>query len=352
MTAAARSPGKIILSGEHSVVYGAPALVAAIARYTTVRFFPIHQSASLRTALSGITAGRRLPIAALEHLRDVLDERFDAFKKGLLPVKNILQRPDDLVLYTLSQLAKQLPVPGRTNARGLPMPGHLHTKSEIPLGAGMGSSAAVIAATIVLYEYLLNKPQTLDKRFERVRFCERLQHGNGSAIDAAAVTYGGIRYLHHAEIAAVDATLPHWYWALTGIPESSTGECVSAVREKFSRDEALWQAFHDTTDMLCAQVKSHASPKTAIAENAALLRRIGVVPEATQQFIDQVVAAGGAAKTSGAGSIRGDNGGIVVIWHPDEAALARFMAQHYPELTWGKLEIATRGAELLPEESE
>lgn len=346
---AARSPGKLILSGEHAVVYGAPAIVATIARYTTVRFHPIHRSRSLRTALKGIASGRSLPIAALDRLRTLLDRRFERFRGGDLAIRNILQRPDDLVLYTLAQLARQLPVPGRTT-RGLPMPGHLHSESELPLGAGMGSSAAVIAATLVLYEHLLNKPHTLQERFERVRFCERLQHGNGSAIDAAAVTYGGIHRLDRQIPRTLDIRLDNWYWILSGIPESSTGECVAGVRTRFSRDDALWAAFRACTESLGEALRRRRSPADALRENHALLKRIGVVPETTAHLIEAIERAGGSAKISGAGSIRGDKGGIVIVWHPDATRLRDLIDRQFPGLSWGAVTIAPQGACLLTED--
>lgn len=346
---AARAPGKLILSGEHAVAYGAPALVAALARYTTVRFRPIHRSRSLRTTLKGIASGRSLPVAALDSLRALLDRRFERFRNGTLPIRNILQRPDDLLLYTLAQFARQLPVPGRT-PYGLPMPGHLHSESDLPLGAGMGSSAAVIAATLVLYEHLLDKPQTLNARFERIRFCERLQHGSGSSVDAAAVTYGGIHRLDRSIPQAFDIRLDNWYWILSGIPESSTGECVSSVRTRLAGDEALWAAFRACTESLGEALQKRRSPVDALRENHTLLKRIGVVPEATTCLIESIERAGGGAKISGAGSIRGDKGGIVIAWHPDAERLRDLIDRRFPGLAWGAVTIAAQGAALLDED--
>lgn len=348
MSIAARSPGKIILSGEHAVVYGQPALVAAVARYTTVSFHALSRGNSLRTALAGIASGRRTPLNALQTLRDKLDSRFEAFAKGELAVKNILQRPDDLMLYTLAQIAGHF-LPAR-DGQGRLRPGQLRTHSELPLGAGMGSSAAIIAATMVLYEHLLNQPQSLAERFARIRFCERLQHGKGSAIDAAAVTYGGVQVLREQQPQALDVQLPHYYWLLTGIPQSSTGECVAAVRERFGREEALWQAFGDCTLALQAalQRQDGAEMAAAIRENQRLLQHIGVVPAASADLIAALEAAGAAAKISGAGSIRGDAGGMLLIYHEDEAALRDLLARRYPQLKWGKLVLAAEGAAMLP----
>lgn len=346
----ARAPGKLILSGEHAVVYGAPAIVVAVARYTRVCFQPFHRGSSLCTALTGITRGRRLPLSALDRLRQKLDQRFEAFLAGQLSVNTILQRPDDLILYTLAQCAKHVPVVGRTKTQSPLAAGRLKTFSDLPLGAGMGSSAAAIAATMVLYEHLLNRPQTLAQRFEKVRFCERLQHGKGSAIDAAAVTFGGIQFLQEHNPCALDLSLKNWYWILSGIPECSTGECVAFVRERHKQDTALWQAFSDCTQALKSVLTSEQSPADVMKENHDLLTKIGVVPEKTRFFIEQMNRCGGAAKISGAGAVRGHHGGMILVWHPDYEALHHFLMQNYPALAWGKIEVADCGAALCDDE--
>lgn len=345
----ARAPGKIILSGEHSVVYGAPALVAAVNRYTTVRFSPIHHSRTIRTALKGISAGKTYRLAALHRLREKLDRRFEQFSRGERAVQHILHRPDDLVIYSLATLFRHLPMPGLSTRRRLPVPGRLSSESELPLGAGMGSSAAAIAATLVLYEYMLNRPLTPRQRFEQVRFCERLQHGKGSAIDAAATVFGGIQQLTDGEPSALNTQLDtHWYWLLSGIPGVSTGECVTHVRHCHGKDQYLWQQFADTCLALQQVLRTGGDPRPAIQENQRLLHYIGVTPPPVAALIQRIEQHGGAAKISGAGAHRGTHGGIVLLYHPDAGALKEITAA-YPDLSCHRLSVAPHGARAGPE---
>ncbi|PIE82330.1 MAG: GHMP kinase [Cardiobacteriales bacterium] len=342
----AKAPGKLILSGEHSVVYDAPAIVAAIAEYTQVCFHPIHRSNSIKTVFKGLPIGKPYPLTALRKLKHKLDRRFEQFIRGELSVSHILHRPDDLAVYALATFFQHLPMPGKTSRKHLPIPGRLSSESTLPLGAGMGSSAAAIAATIVLYEHLLEHPLTLTQRFERIRFCERLQHGKGSALDAAAVTYGNILYLENGQPKPLDIQLDnHWYWILQGIPTSSTGECVSHVRQHFGHDQTLWQAFSDCTQALTAALENHHNPKHIIRENHQLLRRIGVVPDATNALIKTITDHGGGAKISGAGSVHGQRGGIIIVYHDDPEAMQTLLKSH-PHRRWGKLTIAPQGARL------
>ena len=343
----ARAPGKIILSGEHAVVYGAPAIVCAIRRYTTVGFAPLHRSRTIRTALTGISAGKHYRTAALQRLKEKLDQRFEQYSRGERAVQNILHRPDDLVIYSLATLFQHLPLPGFSENRHLPVPGRLSSQSELPLGAGMGSSAAAIAATLVLYENLIGRPMSDQQRFERVRFCERLQHGKGSAIDAAATVYGGLQTLQDGNPAPLAATLGDgWYWILSGIPAVSTGESVAHVRKQHGHDASLWQQFAATTTALQTALTTGADPRPALRENHRLLTHIGVVPAPAAALIRDIETAGGAAKISGAGAHRGDGGGIILAYHPDPQAIPALLAP-CPALLWDVLHPAERGAHLL-----
>ena len=159
----ARAPGKLILSGEHSVVYGAPALAVAVERFTEIWFTPLDQTGGLRTAFESLSPSAFYPFDVLKGFAEGLDRRFDEFMRGELPVQKILQRPDDLAIYTLTSLLPVLPVPGGSKRLPLPLPvpGQLSSRSDMPLGAGRGSSAAVVAATVVLYEHLLGRPQSV-----------------------------------------------------------------------------------------------------------------------------------------------------------------------------------------------
>lgn len=341
------APGKLIISGEHAVVYGAQALAVALARYTRVSFKPLSQSRTINTLFAGISSGVQYPLTTLTGLKQKLDQRFEAFLQGQLPVQRILNQPDDLLMYTLSALIQHLPLPGRAQAHSyLPMPGRLTSESDLPPGAGMGSSAAAIAATLVLFEQVLEKPLTVQQRFELVRFCERLQHGRGSAIDAATVTYGGINHLHNQQIHSLDISLdPHWYWVFTGRPTVSTGECVQQVRRYHQQDSQLWQQFDQVCAELITAIGRGRGMVELLRENHRLLCHIGVVPEPVQQFIARIEAAGGAAKISGAGAHQGATGGLVLVYLPN-TPLAPLLSG-YPAYQWDQIKEDTQGARYL-----
>jgi mevalonate kinase len=358
--AIAHSPGKLILSGEHSVLYGAPALAMAIAQYTEVWFHPMSPGEGVRTAFQNLSGGASYPLKMLGQFKSKLDRKFDQFLRGDLEVHKILTRPDDLAVYTLASLLQDAAGDESSEITGigavghLPAPGQLGSRSDLPIGAGMGSSAAVVAATTVLFETLLDRPKTLEGRAKRVRFCERLKHGKAGPIDAAAVVRGGL-------VKVSDSTLdiPHvaeghgllhgrgWYWVLHGRPESSTGDCVSAVRSTHGSDTPLWDAFAACTNALEAALSAGGDAKPALKENQRLLEQIGVVPAATQRFVQELEAIGAAAKICGAGSVAGDFGGAMLVQIDDPEAMTAAMAKH-PDFAWSPLKMAKTGAAVGP----
>ena len=125
----AKAPGKLILSGEHSVVYGAPAIAVAVNHYVTATFSPSDTDTLIIT--SSVLGQSRRTSVQLEHLVAHLDQRFERFLLGELAVQDVLQTPHDLLYYTALQ-SERLPS------------GTVTIHSDIPTGAGMGSSAAVI----------------------------------------------------------------------------------------------------------------------------------------------------------------------------------------------------------------
>ncbi|MEL6915372.1 MAG: GHMP kinase [Pseudomonadota bacterium] len=295
------------------------------------------------------------PFEALKGFKEGLDRRFEEFMRGEMPVQKILQRPDDLAVYTLTSLLPMIPVPGATARRRLPVPGQLASKTDMPLGAGMGSSAAVVAATVVLYEHLLGRPQSVEDRFEKVRFCERLQHGKGSAIDASAVVYGGLNRVAQDGVSSIALGPEHslrnargWYWVQLGTPVSKTGECVAKVRDDHGSDSVLWRSFGELTREFEKVISHDGDPIAVMRDNHRLLQKIGVVPQPASRFADAVEALGGAAKVSGAGAVRGEAAGVMLVYLEDPGAMATLM-DAYPERRWEPLRVSLDGAHIVNE---
>lgn len=301
------APGKLILSGEHSAVYGAPAIALAVNRYIRCHstFTSTHY---LTLRLPEFNWQVQLSWSDLRYLNDHLNQRFQQFEQGLIGAGDILEAPHQLALYALAQC-----LPETDPDTGLALEIH----SELPLGSGMGSSAALSAAVTRLAQHLFATPLNTYDMFQRVRYCERLCHGRGGLIDAATVSYGGMVQVEAGRVAQLPVQLgDHWYYIHTGAPAVGTGECVDNVRRHWG-DTGIWQDFSALTEQLRAAIVAGADPRQLIQANHRLLSDIGVVPQPVQHFIQQLENLGGAAKVSGAGAVSGDSGGALIAYLPD-----------------------------------
>ena len=327
------APGKLILSGEHSAVYGAPAIALAVNRYIRCH--------AQQTPTDGLSW--HLPESGwqghiswpdLRQLINHLDHRFKLFEAGELTAGNILETPQQLALYALG-----LCLPESDPVSGL----KLTIYSQLPLGSGMGSSGALGAAITSLGQKLFSLPLDTPELYQRVRYCERLCHGRGGLIDAATVSYGGLVLVAQGQVESSSLQLGDgWYYIHSGTPDAGTGECVDFVRQRFA-DSSIWQAFSAVTEQLTDAIVKGENPGKPLKENHRLLTQIGVVPEPVQQFIQQLEQLGGAAKVSGAGSIKGVGAGALIAYAPaiDLSALCeQYGYSYFP------IEEDTEGARL------
>jgi mevalonate kinase len=86
--------------------------------------------------------------------------------------------------------------------------------------------------------------------------------------------------------------------------------------ERGFRTSAIWSEFEAVTTAFESALRNRDEQKIRwlVRENNRLLTAIGVVPEKVRAFIAEVEAWGGSAKVCGAGSVAGDNGGIVLVF--------------------------------------
>ena len=142
-----KANGKIILMGEHAVVYGEPAIA-----------FPF--SATTITATIRPSDSFRLHCS---YYKGSLEKAPFTLKS----IKTLVQ-----------QLEKEYPIG----------PVLIEIDSTIPAERGMGSSAAVAVAITRAFFDLLDKPLSQEELLAYVEHAEQIAHGNPSGIDAAATS--------------------------------------------------------------------------------------------------------------------------------------------------------------------
>lgn len=326
------APGKLILAGEHAAVYGRPALVGAVDVRTSVTI----------GAADGTSVRLRLPDVGCEEETDWEAVR-EYGRRAWIAWSAYAERPgpDRLAALTTGDPAHVVKVALAETVRSLEAePGGIavDVRSELPVGAGFGSSASVAVATIAaLSVHLTDRVET--ERVDGLALeVERRQHGRPSGADHATVLHGGIQWferdgegnLVRDDLRFEPQRLARLAVFHTGTPAESTGELVEAVRRRFvGRGEELEEilaALESGARALRARLEADRQASRGVGELLTRyelgLERLGVVPEAVCRSIRRVERAGGAAKISGAGALSGSVAGALLAYSgPDSGAL-------------------------------
>ncbi|MHA1596713.1 MAG: mevalonate kinase [Candidatus Asgardarchaeia archaeon] len=212
----ASAPGKVILFGEHSVVYGEPAIAVAINLRAYVRVDELDGNYTVIEA-PHYSISKRIPLGLL--LKPTLPD-FPGMESVLEPIyvciKETIKRFDEL-----------------------PKPFKVRIDSKIPPGAGLGSSAAVNVATAAALSDFMGCDVDLKEINSIAYEAERIVHGSPSGIDNTIATFGGAIYYKKPEMKKfeVRSELP-LIVGDTGI-ERRTRDLVEKVRRLYDRNKEI-----------------------------------------------------------------------------------------------------------------
>ncbi len=283
MKATASAPAKVILLGEHFVVYGKPAIVVAIDKRAYV-------TAELRTDQSVYVKSNDLKISG--HFND---GRFEAEEGG--PEAEAKLRPVETVVQSLIDLSER--------EVGI----SLEITSAIPVEAGLGSSAAVSVASAAAVSQLLGLNLSKDEIFRLAYDAERLVHGTPSGIDPAISTYGGIlQYAREKGVTHLNIGADLQFVIGNTRMARSTGTLVASVRElKEKYPSIVCPMLEAAEKMVCEAVKALRSGDLKTLGNLmnidqGLLSAVGVSNDALERLVYAARKAGAyGAKLTGAG---------------------------------------------------
>ncbi|RDI72822.1 mevalonate kinase [Halopelagius longus] len=205
------APGKVYLFGEHAVVYGEPAVPCAVERRATV-------SVEARE-------DDRIRVEASDLSLDGFTVEYGGTSDG---------RPDVDVPASLLDAATgyiDAAVEQARDAADAPDAGFdVIIESDIPLGAGLGSSAAVVVAGIDAATRELGVPLDREELADRAYRAEyEVQDGEASRADTFCSTMGGAVRVEGDDCRRIDAPNLPFVVGFDG-GAGDTGELVAGVR--------------------------------------------------------------------------------------------------------------------------
>jgi mevalonate kinase len=275
------APGKVILVGEHAVVYGRPAIAV-----------PVWERVARATIQEG-TVGSGCWISVHDLNRRI--------RLAHAPVQDAMAL---VVQATLAQL-KLPPDPDW----------QIELTSDIPIASGLGSGAALNAALVrALYAQTGQTPDPAQVS-SLVYLGEQIYHGTPSGIDNTVVAYGQPVWFVKGSPPSVFTPAKTFTLAIadSGVA-SPTHETVSAVRRRHDAEPERYEQYFDAIGELVWEARQAIETGRSEAlgpifnRNHALLQAIGV---STPQ-LDQLVAAAKDAGALGAKLSGGGGGGNII----------------------------------------
>lgn len=265
---------KTILLGEHFVVYGLPAIGVGLSKKTDVE------------------------IAKANHMRIESNHADAGLLNGLEAIKKAMGISDNFTVKI---------------------------RSEVPMGSGLGSSAALSVAFVraLSEEYKLNLS---DEQISSYAYeAEKIYHGTPSGIDNTLATFGGAILFQKKDgkisVSQLKIAKPlHVVIGCTGKKKGTTGDIIAAVKSRKEKNASIYE------DLFIAEKKIIHDAVKAIEEgkheelgelmniNHGLLSAMGVSSRENEDIVQAARNAGAlGAKITGAGM-----GGSCVILAKNE----------------------------------
>ncbi len=284
----ASAPGKIILFGEHAVVYGHPALAVPVTQ--------VHADVEIS----------------------------DSHHAGIW-----VDAPDISLHAELSTLsstnALRTAIESVSQALGISNPPSLNIKisSSIPVASGLGSGAAVSVALIRALSSTVHHPLS-DERVNALAYeIEKLHHGTPSGIDNTVIAYARpVYFVRGQPIETLHVGAPFTLViGDTGV-SAPTKESVGDVRKLWEADKPRWEKVFEQVGQIAQQARAAIETGDVSAlgplmdANHALLQALTV----SSAELDRLVLAAKNAGAEGAKLSGGGRGGnMIALVQPQRA---------------------------------
>lgn len=274
MKSIASAPGKIILFGEHFVVYGGKAILCAINKRITVTAKTIPENKiSIKSSIGNLILAPKRPLTEVDiqlrpfyYLADKMIQKYDE-KSGM----------------------------------------EITIDSEIPVGVGLGSSSACCVAGAAAISGVFTE-KSKEEILQMAIDAEKTLFPNTSGADCTVCTFGGImQYDKQTGHSKIDSE-PRFHLVIANSKiEHSTKEVVSTVNQfKEKNEERFSKICNEENNLIddvlvCLKKNDLKGIGIDIIKNQEYLELIGVSNEKLRSMIKLANKSSFGAKITGAG---------------------------------------------------
>ena len=287
MTSISKAPGKIILFGEHFVVYNNRAILCAINKYAIVT--------SEKTNTDNILISSSLGQASIQK-----DQNVDKVEKKFRP---------------FFYIAKQV-ISKNNFDKGI----SIKIESEIPIGAGLGSSSACCVAAATSISNLFNntnKKEILELAIQ----AEKTIFPNSSGADCTVSVYGGIiEYQREKGFLKIDTENEFNFLIIDSEQVHATDKVVGRVKKFKEENENIFSELCSEEERLITKALDSLKNNDletigkCMAQNQIYLEQIGVSNDILLSITKEIEKITFGAKITGAG----DGGCIIALTQKDD----------------------------------
>jgi len=268
----ASAPGKVILFGEHFVVYGVKAILCAINKRVTVTAEKIKEKKiSIKSGIGDLELELNKPISEIDS-----------------PLKPFYYLANKMI---------------QNQSTGI----EIKIESDIPLGAGLGSSSACCVAGAAAISKLFSE-KTKEEILELAIEAEKTIFENTSGADCTVCTYGGIIEYEKEKGFIKIKSEPNFHLIIANSNiKHSTESIVSKVKQFKNEDTERFSKLCDDESKLIEDVlqllKENNIQKLGqkVVQNQKYLETIGISNEKLKDMIKTGQESSFGTKITGAG---------------------------------------------------
>ena len=273
----ASAPGKVILFGEHAVVYGMPAIAAS---------------------LGGLRATATISLLPGDTQQNILIEAPDIGYSEWLHEAT----PNDPLPLIVQKFLKSVGIETFD-------PLHIVVESSIPSSAGLGSGAAVSTALIRALVRYFDEPMSTSEISDLIYEAEKIHHGTPSGIDNTVVAHERVLFFirdHEPEF--LDLNSPLWIVLGDTGERTPTVSAVSQVRRSWKEDSTNFEDIFQKIGAISRRARKaiiegeNEDLGSLMNENQTQLEELGVSSSRLEKLNDAARHANASgAKLSGGG---------------------------------------------------